>query len=250
MPRRDHAGRLDLHTPRRDGAPWARRRSETLPVPSHAHRPRQACGQAGPRPGRRRVRARRAPRRVARRDRARRARQQRPRRSRGPSRRRASCSRARSSADAQVEVVVAGQGRVARVLATELGGRIEAGERVAGTPKLWPVRVWALGQLHDMPIVLMLPSLARDAIVRDRAIDFGAAPTLVPARPRTLRPEALDRVIDIADVARGLLDLLAQQRPQPILDHAVQREVRRGWPRASAPPGAEDRPRAAARVPR
>ena len=104
------------------------------------------------------------------------------------------------------------------MLATELGRRIEPGERVAGTPEFRPVRVGTLGQLGDEPVVLVLPSLARDALVRDRAIDLGAAPTLVPARPRTLRPEALERVIRVADVARGLLDLLAQQRPQLVLD--------------------------------
>ena len=110
-------------------------------------------------------------------------------------------------------------------LATELGGRIEPGERVAGAPERRLVRVGMLGQLGGEPVELVLPALARAAVVRDGAVDVGAAPALVPARPRALRAEALERGVDVGDVARGLLDLLEQQRPQLVLDHAVQGEV-------------------------
>ena len=82
-----------------------------------------------------------------------------------------------------------------------------------------------LGQVGGEPVDLLLPALTHLAVFANGAVQIAAAPTLVPARLRSLHFEGPQRVVDGGEIPRRVLDLLEQQRPELAGAGVVQGEV-------------------------
>src|SRR5215217_2872114 len=80
-------------------------------------------------------------------------------------------------------------------------------------------------QLGGESVELVLPLLPHGVVVRDGAVDAGAATALVPARLLTPLGEVLERRVRVGDGRCGSLDLIEQQGPELVSDDAVQGEV-------------------------